>query len=235
MRDQHFEFTAAESLVHVDLGDIQHRLVGFRQLRLEVLDSLKNQVAQVLFDQFAKAPELVGTNGPLLDTGHYRRGVPVLVEGVGHSPVQQQIFVFLERKPGLDLPVHAPPPPHLTLTQQREQQLAEQQLIDVITSESHAVRGHHFEIAAAMTQHAEIEGSAAEIRGQQQLSFDTWRVMQVTDGCGRGFRVEVLLRDTGVLVRLAEPRECCFVAKSVASFEIDRVAEMRPVCVYHDL
>ena len=138
-----------------------------RQRRFEILDRLKHRVAQVLLDQFAQTPEFVRAGTAAFDTVHHRRGVFVLIEQIGHRPVQQQVFVVLERKPRFDLFfVETAPPPDFAFAERRKQQRPEQPLIDVIAAERNAVRRDHVEVVTHRAQDAEVERAAPEIDRQ---------------------------------------------------------------------
>ena len=75
--------------VYINLGDVQPGRFMTGQFSLQIFKRLKNQVAVIVFYQIVKTPELNGRFVIFFDTLHQRRGEAILIEHVGHRPIQQ--------------------------------------------------------------------------------------------------------------------------------------------------
>ena len=87
-----------------------------------------------MLDHIAQTFEFLRSRTACCDTLQHRRGVAILIQRVGDCPIHQQVFKFFERKTCFDLAIKAPPSPNLSLAKFWEQQLAKQNLIEMIAT-----------------------------------------------------------------------------------------------------
>ena len=100
----------------------------------------------------------------------------------------------------------------------------------MVAAQGDAVRGHHPKaVVRDSLEHAEVQGSAAEVHREQALALGRRVGVQKTHRRADGLGIEARLRNTGVVVGLAEPRQGELVSMFVTAFKIDRMADAAAV------
>ncbi len=115
--------------------------------------------------------------------------------------------------------------PGLPLAQQREQQRAEQTLIQMIAAQPHAVDGLHLEAFVLSAQHAQIQRATTEIHRQQAARLRAGEGVHVAQRRRHGLRVEHLAREAGVMRRFRQTLQRHRIVLRLAPFEIHRMPQ----------